>query len=374
MTGSLPVAPVVAGATAEAGPGGAAEAAPKAGPGGAGGAPPALAESTRWLCAPHRRHRHSALLERRARRWAAGNGLAVGAAADRLRAHGLDRLATVALPEERDEHVLLYAHWLIWVFHLDDHIESRTTPEAVDALFGRLLERTGPPGPVSPVGSVAPAANGPADPAGRAVEDALADLWRRTGRGMSGHWRERFRRHLREQRAGCLREHLLRRAGAVPTLEEYPLLRRRSSGPWLYDLPEAVLCAELPPAFAATALWRELTRHVSDAANWCNDVLSRSKESADRLTVNHLLVARHRLGMTEAAAVRWVTGRVVDRLDRAAALGRRVPAVAGGLGLPPPAVRDVSRVVCATLNFPAAYLTWALDSARYAERSVPPPS
>ncbi|WP_445394911.1 terpene synthase family protein [Streptomyces sp. LE64] len=347
MTGPFPQAPPGPGSATAPGP----------------GARPALSTATRWLSAPYRRHRHAAELERLARQWAAGSGLAVGPAAVRLRAHGLDRLAAVVLSEERDEQVLLYARWLIWVFHLDDHVESRTTPGAVEALFGGLLDRIGPPG------TVAPAPRGEADGDGRAVAEALTDLWRRTGRGMSDHWQQRFRRHLRQQRAGCLREHLLRATGTVPTPQEYPRLRRWSSGPWLYDLPEAVLGVELPPAFAATALWRELTYHVGDAANGCNDLLSAEKESAGRITVNHLLVARHRKGLTGAEAVRWVTEHVVDRLDRAAELGRRTPAAAQDLGLSPAAVREVSRVVCATLNFPAAYLTWALGSARYA----PPP-
>ncbi|MFE7133967.1 terpene synthase family protein [Streptomyces sp. NPDC057638] len=320
--------------------------------------PEALPDATRRLHLPYRRHRHAAQLEQRARHWAAENGLATGPAASRLRAHGLDRLASVVMAEERDAHALLYARWLIWVFCLDDHIESATAPEEIDALFGGLLTRTEHP------------ARAPHDRTGepaRVIETALALLWQESGRCMSHHWQERFRRHLREQRTGCLSEHHLRRAHTVPTAEEYPLLRRRSSGLWLYDLPEAVLGIELPSSFAAMTLWRDLVCRVSDAANLCNDILSCSKEAADQLTMNALLVARHRLGLTGAAAVHWVTGHIVDHLDHAAALGREIPGAAAGLGLPPRAVRDVSRVACAVLNFPAAYLAWALDSARYTE-------
>ncbi|EFG04060.1 Terpene synthase family protein (plasmid) [Streptomyces clavuligerus] len=259
------------------------------------------------------------------------------------------------MSEERDDQVLLYARWLIWVFCLDDHIESRTAPQAVDTLFTGLLHRTGAPGaPAGPPG-------GPEHP----IVTALAGLWRQTSHGMTSDWIGRFHRHLREQYTGCLNEHHLRRTNTVPTVAEYPLLRRRSSGLWLYDLPEAILCVELPPAFAATALWQELIRHISDAANWCNDILSCPKEATDGLTVNYLLVARHHLGLTAPAAVHWLTARITDRLDRAAALGRRIPATAARLGLPPATVRAVSRVACAALNFPAAYLTWALCSARY---------
>ncbi|MFI6642626.1 terpene synthase family protein [Streptomyces sp. NPDC050504] len=320
----------------------------------------ALPRASRWLQLPCRRHRHASLLEHQARRWAAESGLATGAAGSRLRAHGLERLAATAMSEERDDQVLLYAHWLVWVFCLDDHVETRTGPQEIDALFRALTARTG--------------GNPPGDRGGRppcAVEAALGDLWERTCPRTSHHWRARFRRHLREQHAGCLREHRMRRAGAVPTPEEYPLLRRRSSGLWLYDLPEAVLDIELPPAFAATALWRELVRHISDAANWCNDVLSHPKETADELTVNYLLVARHHLGLAPGAALHWVTRRIVDRLDRAAALGTRVPDTAQRLGLSPHAVRGVSRVACAVLNFPSAYLSWALESGRYTDRTSP---
>lgn len=325
-----------------------------------------LPEVSRWLCRPHRRHRHASDLEHRARRWASDCGLAAGPAAVRLRAQGIDQLAATAMSEERDEQVLLYARWLIWLFSLDDHVESHTDPHAIDTMFGNLLARTEVPD--TDIHSSASAVHGTASGPAHVIERAFAELWQQTSRGMGSDWRARFSEDLRYQHTGCLRELRLRRSGTVPTIAEYPLLRRQSGGMWIYDLPEAILGIELPPAFAATTLWHQLVCHVSDAANWCNDILSCPKEITDRVTMNYVLVARHELGLNHSDADQWVVGRIVARLDQAAALGQRVPDIADHLGLPPATIRDISRIACATLNFPAAYLTWALDSLRYMSR------
>ncbi|WP_326821224.1 terpene synthase family protein [Streptosporangium sp. NBC_01756] len=249
---------------------------------------------------------------------------------------------------------LLFAKWLTWLFHFDDEWDEKPAghaTEIVEATFARLGRLAG---------AVPPRTAG-----GTPVEVAFQDLWRLTAGRMSTHWRERFARGLREQGAACRTEAENRRTGRVPSVGEYPALRRGTAGPYLFDLVEPCLGVEVPPALRESPTWRTLVDACNDVTAWCNDVASYPKERAHGDVHNYVTVAADTFGFADADAVAWVNDRIAERAGDLRAAAIRLPEMFDRFGIPAAQARDLSKVACAFLAAPRAQLEWLLESSRY---------
>ncbi|WP_433255065.1 terpene synthase family protein [Streptosporangium sp. CA-135522] len=305
---------------------------------------------------------------------------------------GFERMAGRAFAGFGMDAALLFAKWLTWLFHFDDEWDEKPAgraAEVVEATFARLGHLVcavpspagdGAPGLAGGLveGSAAGAAAGGlvegsaagAAAGGRAegatpIEAAFQGLWHVTAARMSAQWRERFARGLREQGAACRVEADNRCAGRVPSVREYPALRRGTAGPYLFDLVEPCLGVEVPVELRESPAWRTLVDACNDVTAWCNDVASYPKERANGDVHNYVMVAAAAFGLSDAGAVAWVNDRIAERAGDLRAAAMRLPELFDRFGLPPARARDVSKVACAFLAAPRAQLEWLLESSRY---------
>ncbi|WP_084962303.1 terpene synthase family protein [Thermoactinospora rubra] len=288
-----------------------------------------LTERVPMLAAPCRMHPSVYAVEAAVLDWARRTGLRADPGA------GFHRLAARAFAEFDAAAAALFAQWLTWLFQLDDELDEG--PCRLE-LFQGFLRGT----------------------AGHPLEAAFADLWRVTSARMSDHWRSRFAGHLKNQHDACRAEAENRLTGRVPTLSEYPALRRGTVGPYLYDLVEPCLRVEVPAWLRTSEPWQELVEACADVTAWCNDVASRPKEHGD--PHNMVVLAIREYGLDEQAATAWVLDRIAERCEDMGAAARTLP-----LGdVDAKTARDVSKVACAYLAAPRAHLDWLLESSRYA--------
>lgn len=288
-----------------------------------------LTERVPAMAAPCRMHPAVYAIEAAVIDWARRTGLRAAPGV------GYHRMAGRAFAEFDAAAAALFAQWLTWLFHLDDELDEGSCP--LDIFDGMLRGAARHP-----------------------LEAAFADLWRVTSARMSDRWRARFAVGLRRQHDACRTEADNRAAGRMPTLEEYPALRRGTVGPYLYDLVEPCLRVEVPVWVHECEPWQQLVSACSDVTAWCNDVASRPKERGD--VHNFVVLAMRQLGLGEREATAWVLDRIAARCQDMHKAARRLPLD----DLAPKEARDVSKVACAYLAAPRAHLDWLLESKRYA--------
>ncbi len=287
-----------------------------------------LVERVPAMAEPCRMHPSVYAIEAAVIDWARRTGLRADPAV------GFHRMAGRAFAEFDAAAAALFAQWLTWLFHFDDELDEGPCPLEI---FQGLLEGT----------------------AQHPLEAAFADLWRVTSARMSNRWRARFAMGLQRQHDACRTEARNRATGRIPTIEEYPALRRGTVGPYLYDLVEPCLRVEVPAWVHACDPWRDLVEACSDTIAWCNDVASRPKEQGD--AHNLVVIAMHELGLEEWEATAWVLDRIEERCADMRDAARLLPLDE----LEPKEARDASKVACAYLAAPRAHLDWLLESARY---------
>ncbi|WP_018654913.1 terpene synthase family protein [Actinomadura flavalba] len=295
--------------------------------------------------------------------WARGRGLLLGdpdaCALGRAR---FGRLAARIFPAADPGRVELFGRWLTWTFALDDVLDADGlggSANAVHILYGDLL---------------AALRRGRARPGARPLEAALLELWDATGAGMSREWRRRFLAHMEDHRTGCAQEAVHRRLGEMPTLAEFPALRRRACGPFLADLVEPVLGVELPLRVLATPLWKDLVEASADMVAWSNDLASHVAETARGDVHDHVTVMNVAYGFTSAQSEELVADRVALRGADLAESVRTLPAATTRLGLDETGRASVLAVADALHTAPRAHLEWLTESGRYAAPAARPPS
>jgi hypothetical protein len=286
--------------------------------------------------------------------WARRAGLIVGEPdTSPLERARFERLAARIFPAAPEDQVALYTRWLIWLFAFDDARDDGplgASATAVDDLYAQLLMslRRGGPRPG-------------ADP----LEFALNELWAATAPRMSAAWRRRFLTDMERHRAACAEEAVNRRTRRTPSLEEYPLLRRRSRGSFLFALAEAALDSEVPEAVVPTAPWQSLMEGMADVIGWCNDIASYPAEAGRGDPHNYVTVisATYEIGVREAAG--RVIGRIAERSGEVAAAARALPSDLAGLDLNADMVRQADGVASVLAGAQGAHLEWLLESGRY---------
>ncbi|MDP9845318.1 terpene synthase family protein [Streptosporangium lutulentum] len=264
---------------------------------------------------------------------------------------GFERMAGRAFAESGTDAAFLFAKWLTWLFHFDDEWDEKPAgraTEIVTAAFERLE-------------LIARARLRASSP----VERAFEDLWKATAGRMSPPWRRRFLAGLAAQGAACRTEADNRCTGRVPSVAEYPALRRGTAGPYLFDLVEPCLGVEVPVELRETPTWQTLMDACNDVTAWCNDVASHHKERANGDVHNYVTVAATAFGLSDGDAVTWVNDRIAARSNDLRTATRRLPGLFDRFGISTGQARDLSRVACAFLAAPRAQLEWLLESSRY---------
>ncbi|GAA3408694.1 hypothetical protein GCM10018952_06740 [Streptosporangium vulgare] len=311
--------------------------------------------------------------------------LVEAAVADWARAAGLDpdpaasRLAGRAFARCETGEVTALARWLTWMSRL------RRTPEALTPVLA--VAEGGEPGPAP-------------------LERAFSGLWTACAPGMSGAWRERFTAGLAAQR-----EALLPRGTptALPPVTPPPFSpgtslspgapppRPRetpadlspgaspgggsgtpSAGPtsagtpsagdpgdhtepygdafgrYLFDLVEPCLGVEVPAPVRRSPRWRALVEASGDVAAWCEEAVA-----------GHGHEGTIFLERSNPEAEEGKIDRVATRVEELWTAARAIPALTERHGLGFAASREVTRVACAFLTIPRAYLERLLETPRY---------
>lgn len=246
--------------------------------------------------------------------------------------------------------VALFAQWLVWVFVVDDlqdEAGGEMDAAAVHQGYQRLLD-------ILHGHEVAADA--------LPVERALEDLWARTAESMSPAWRERFIDHMRCQRDAFIAQAGLRRSGRVPSLSEYPQLRRHTNSIFAFDLSEAVFSMEVPPPLLGP--WLTLCDAVNDILAWCNDISSLSRDATHGETTNYVTVFQQALSCDLPTAVAAVRERIQQRMRDLSETEQVLREASRQLGVEghSPDILLLARVL---LQSPGAHLSWLLESGRY---------
>ncbi len=306
------------------------------------------------LAMPCRVHRSMAEIGCAVVAWAWQVGL-VGdeRAATRFRHAGFERLACRALPESKAGEVTLFGKWLAWLSFFDDELDEGalgSSAEAVEDAYG---------------GVVAALHRGQARRDAWPIEVAVVDLWHETAVRMSPAWRSRFLDRLSLHRAASRQQAENRRAGCIPTLDDYPLLRRATVGAYMFDLLEPALRVEVPGWLVETRAWTTLIEGTSDVMALSNDIASLAKDRACGDVHNYIIVISHALGMSTLQAAAWVNDRIAERIAQMHAAARALPSEFARLRMAPGPARGASKVACALLGAPRAHLEWLMESGRY---------
>lgn len=287
--------------------------------------------------------------------WARRGGLVTGDAdTSPLGRARLGRMAARIFPDADEALVALFTQWLIWLFAFDDARDEGPlggSATAVDTLYSHLFMSL---------------RRGYARPGAGPLEVALTELWRATSPLTSRSWRCRFLSHMEDHRAACAEEAVNRRTGQTPTPEQYPALRRRTSGAFMFDLAEPVLGLELPAGVVRSPAWQHLVQGTADLITWCNDVASYPREAPREATHNYVTVFAHAFDLAPDQTGTWVVDRIVERASEVRAAARQLPATFARLGLDPEGERLTGDVAEVLLAAPRAHFEWLLESGRYA--------
>jgi hypothetical protein len=313
-----------------------------------------LADRAAALAVPSAMHADVWQLGERVDAWARGRGLVLGDPDNSpLGRARCERLAARLFPDAEPVRVELFARWLTWTFALDDTLDQASvsgSATAVHAVCDDLLRaiRRGQP-----------------SPGARPLESTLIELWRDTSARMSREWRRRFLSHLEEHRTGCSEQAVFRRIRQTPTPEEYPALRRRAAGPFLYDLMEPVLGVELPSRPLALPAWQAMLEGTADVVTWSNDIVSYGRESVLGDVHNHVIVLAAAHGLEPSQAMSRVAERIAVLADELRDAARALKATVDRLGLSAPDRDAAGRVIEVLLRAPRAHIDWLAESGRY---------
>ncbi|WP_371779519.1 terpene synthase family protein [Streptosporangium subroseum] len=276
---------------------------------------------------------------------------------------GAHRLAGRAFAGYDTGTASLFARWLTWMSRF------REDPAAFAGVLA--VAEGGEPGPLP-------------------LERSFANLWRACAPEMSQGWRERFLAGLTAQHEALLvagtpigdRPSAGDRLSAGdrkptgsgspirdrpstgeyppfqgrPSIEDYPALGRNAFGRYLFDLVEPCAGVEVPAPVQESPRWRAVVEASGDVAAWCDDLITGR---------GYVAAASAWLDRPDDAAVEWVIDRVVARMEELWTAARAVPLLLERHDLGFAASREVTRVVCAFLTIPRAYLEWFLESSRY---------
>ncbi|WP_051807554.1 terpene synthase family protein [Streptomyces sp. NRRL F-2664] len=209
---------------------------------------------------------------------------------------------------------------------------------------------------------------GPPTPSS-ALPSALADLWQRIQRDMSGRWRARALHHWDRYLSAYPHEAIGRRTGVVPDGDAYAQVRRGSGAMDLVmDLIERVRHIEIPASVLHSPVvhaLREITALVPDSAN---DAHSLPKEEANGDVYNLVLVTQSERNCSRQEAEDAVWRSVNEALRRFADLQPGIDELATNLELNAAECAALGHYIEGMALFMSGEYEWELGVGRYGMR------
>ncbi|MGW1430110.1 terpene synthase family protein [Streptomyces sp. NPDC002431] len=252
-------------------------------------------------------------IDRETAAWAEQYGLGTANLRQRIATRAPSgKFAGRLLPRGKREVVRLLADYGFWLFAFDDGYceegEAGKHPGELVAVVSRMLG--------------AAQARDVAALAGDPLATALRDLGSRIARHATPGQLARWVNTLREYFMAAVRESDYRAKDAIPTVDDYTILRLHSSGGLMLPVwIEMGLGIELVPLEAEHSAVRAANEMAAFVAAWDNDLISHHKESrSGDYYVNAVRVVQQERGLTAEEAV----AEVVRQRDRVVMLYNRL--------------------------------------------------
>ncbi|MER7701544.1 pentalenene synthase [Kitasatospora sp. NPDC097605] len=193
----------------------------------------------------------------------------------------------------------------------------------------------------------------------------LADIWRRSCRGMSEAWRVRAAHDWRAYLAAHLAETVDRHHGRVMGAEECVRRRALSTSSFVViDMIERVGGFEVPALVWHTPVLAELRGLTAEVIGLSNDLCSAEKEeAAGDVRNNVVLVLQRERGCGRAEAVEEVVGAITERVARFVAVEERMADL--DCVLTEGGAADVRRLVTGLHGLIRGDYAWERMSGRY---------
>ncbi|WP_172388113.1 terpene synthase family protein [Streptomyces sp. MNP-20] len=293
-------------------------------------------------------HPEASLAQQRAARWALGHGLVRDGAVGQFEQLGYGRLLSSLCPQAGLDDLVLVVLWNVLFFVADDQ-------QAHAAVTGRLERYEDVVAQMRHLVEGRPQPRGTAQP----LVAALSDLLGRTSARGQGTWEERFRGNLDRWLAGHLRENAYRRAGRVPSIEEYVTVRRDACTVFpTLDLVELCEQVEVPADVYRSGPYQTLISGTADIMCWINDIHSLERELAEGDPINLAIVLQQLRGMTAQEAVDHVAALVSVRVAEHLAAAAALPALMADMGVSRETQDKVMRCVRNQGSWAAAMTAW----------------
>ncbi|MFI1400094.1 selina-4(15),7(11)-diene synthase [Streptomyces sp. NPDC020681] len=293
-------------------------------------------------------HPSHAAIDARTTAWAEAFGIGSEELRSRLVRHDIGTFAARVLPEGREEVVSLLGDFVLWLFGVDDGYceegEIGRRPGELVAVLHRLLRVA--QNPEVPMLQ--------SDPLARGLRDLRMRIDRYGTAGQAARWVDA----LREYFFSVAWEADHRRAGTVPDLNDYTLMR-------LYDGATSVVLPllemghgfELQPHERDQAPVRAAAEMASFIITWDNDIFSHHKESRGTdYFLNVLRVLQQEYGLDQDQAL---TTAVAQR-DRVMCLFLRLHDELAVTASP-----QLRRYLHSLANFIRGAQDWGISSMRY---------
>ncbi|MGV9312772.1 selina-4(15),7(11)-diene synthase [Streptomyces sp. NPDC003691] len=293
-------------------------------------------------------HPRHATIEARTAAWAEAFRIGSPELRGRLVRHDIGTFSARILPDGREEVVELLADFVLWLFGVDDgyceESDLGRRPGDLVGVLHRLLRVAQDPG-------------GPflrSDPLAAGLRDLRARIDRFGTYTQSTRWVDA----LREYFFSVVWEADHRRAGTVPDLNDYTLMRLYDGAATVvFPLLEMAHGDELRPGERDHPAVRALCEMTSFIISWDNDIFSHHKEaSGNGFYLNALRVLQHHQGLSPADALTTAIGQ----RDRVMCLFLKLAEQRRRTGSP-----ELCRYLDGLRHFVRATQDWSVSSLRY---------
>ncbi|MGK5552606.1 terpene synthase family protein [Actinomadura kijaniata] len=212
-----------------------------------------------------------------------------------------------------------------------------------------------------------------ARPPSSPVTAAFADLWERSRQQMTPSWTARTACDWERYFAAHPHEEIRRRDQAVPTLDDYMIVRRGSAATEsVTDMIERLTRVNLPPVVFHSPQVRLMRQIAADVPFLCNDVYSYEKEHARGDVYNLVTVLCHHRGVAVPDAVAQIQTMVDARIDQFMRLRDEVPRLSANLSLDSGQRDHLHRYVTGLGDWLRGHNDWMTRTARYRPSGTPP--
>ncbi|MEV4615329.1 terpene cyclase [Kitasatospora sp. NPDC049258] len=302
---------------------------------------------------PHRRSPHQARAAAHHRLWLDRHSRLAACADESAYAHWeVADLAAISYPEAGAEELGLATDLLGFYFLFDDQFDTELGQHPAEV--ARICDR------LTTIVHGAPAS-------GRSpVEQAFADIWRRTAAGMPARWRARAAYNWEWYFASHPAEAAGRAFAELPDRESYMVLRRGTAAmETLFDMIERLGRFEVPQSAFHHPVLRQLRQLAADIPSLSNDVRSYPLEAPRGDVYNLVMIVQQERSCSAEEASAVVLGEAQLMIDRFAALRLQLATVYHQLELDHEQRGAAQRYADGLAAWLAGYLRWEARTGRY---------